>query len=407
MSRPAWLMPLLAMLAFQAALTLLGRVAPILAPAFITRNGWTPGEVGALSSWVSVGSTGFLLLGIPVLRRLGAVRCLQAGIVIGVTGLAALLGPLPLAMAGALMIGLSYGPSNSAGSEVLQRLAPPRHLNLIFSIKQAGVPLGGIVAGLLLPGLAQQLGLPATLALVGLVCLATMWCLEPLRTGSGDAASRDAPQGGWAALLGQVLSAANLMRPWRALAQSPRLLRMGLSGAAVAFGQGTWFTFLVVYLNLQLGWSPVAAGAGFALMQAVSVLARPVLGWLSDRMGSGVPILRWCAGGSALTTVGLALTTPATPALAVWALCALAGLTVSAWNGVQLAEVARCAQGGRVADVAGGATLVTFCAFVLSPLTVSAVLALGGTFGHAFALVGLLTLGTLPALWRIERWPVG
>ena len=37
--------------------------------------------------------------------------------------------------------------SSPAGSEILQRFSPPPIRNLVFSIKQTGVPLGGVLAG--------------------------------------------------------------------------------------------------------------------------------------------------------------------------------------------------------------------------------------------------------------------
>ena len=51
-----------------------------------------------------------------------------------------------MALLASVLIGLSNGTANPAGSEVLQRFTPPAHRNFVFSIKQAGVPLGGVIA---------------------------------------------------------------------------------------------------------------------------------------------------------------------------------------------------------------------------------------------------------------------
>ncbi|WP_417276298.1 hypothetical protein [Castellaniella sp.] len=48
---------------------------------------------------------------------------------------------------GALLIGLGYGP-----------ITPAHRMSFVFSIKQTGVPLGGVLAGLVVPGLAQWIG---------------------------------------------------------------------------------------------------------------------------------------------------------------------------------------------------------------------------------------------------------
>ena len=43
----------------------------------------------------------------------------------------------------ALLIGIAYGPSPVASSHILARLTPPAWMNLVFSAKQTGVPIGG------------------------------------------------------------------------------------------------------------------------------------------------------------------------------------------------------------------------------------------------------------------------
>ncbi len=404
MTAPPWLATLGVMFAVQAATSMLGRVAPTLAPVLMAHQGWTEGQVGAISSMGSLGSVLFLLAGLPVLRRYGPVRCLQIGLALGALGVLGCLTPLALALFGGLLVGMCFGPANSAGSEVLQHRSPPRHRNLIFSIKQSGVPFAGIFAGLALPWGAQTLGLVPVVLLIGVLTLAMLVLLQPLREGIDshpDFAAEKVPAPMWR----QVLALDNLLRPLRAIAELPRLRRLGLCSAALALSQGTWFTFLVTYLSLVLHWSLAAAGAAFAMMQVVSLVGRPALGWLSDRLGSGVPILRLCGAGSAATTLALAATSVHTPQWLVWLLIIGAGLTVSSWNGVQLAEVARCAPNKRISDVASGAMLLMFLSYVITPLWVGLCLAAGGSFALAFGITGVLTLGVLPALHGLGALP--
>src|SRR5215204_2541778 len=74
------------------------------------------------------------------------IRALQIGLGLGGVGVALLALPFFAApILASFLIGLGYGPSTPAGSDVLQRYAPARHRNLIFSIKQAGVPVGGVL----------------------------------------------------------------------------------------------------------------------------------------------------------------------------------------------------------------------------------------------------------------------
>src|SRR3546814_16649551 len=68
-----------------------------------------------------------------------------------------------IAVLSCFLMGLSNGTAKPAGSEVLQRYSPPGKRNLIFSIKQAGVPLGGVIAGLAIPAMVISVGWRAAL----------------------------------------------------------------------------------------------------------------------------------------------------------------------------------------------------------------------------------------------------
>src|SRR5690606_23034631 len=82
---------------------------------------------------------------------------------------------LAVALFACFLMGLSGGVTTPAGSEVLQRYSPPEKRNLIFSIKQAGVPLGGVMAGLAIPAVVALAGWRSALfACAGLVLLVTV-----------------------------------------------------------------------------------------------------------------------------------------------------------------------------------------------------------------------------------------
>ena len=88
------------------------------------------------------------LWGAALARRLGPIRTSQLALICSAAGLSLIaLGALPLAMLGALLIGIGYGPITPTSSEMLARTTTPARMALVFSIKQTGVPLGGTVAG--------------------------------------------------------------------------------------------------------------------------------------------------------------------------------------------------------------------------------------------------------------------
>src|SRR5438045_9794075 len=114
------------------------------------------------------------------MRRMGGVRALQWSLLIGAAALLLYLIPsIALALIASACVGLANGTANPAGSEVLTRLTPPAHRNLVFSIKQAGVPLGGVLGGLAIPPLIEAIGWRLDAVDVDDVCLATTYLTRP------------------------------------------------------------------------------------------------------------------------------------------------------------------------------------------------------------------------------------
>lgn len=400
--RTAWLAPLLATLAIQTATAMLSRLVPTIAPVLMANLNWSDTAIGHLAAINTLGSMLFLIGGAPLIRRAGPIRSMQIGLVFGAVGVALLALPLPVAAVMAcLLIGFGYGPAPSAGSEILQRHAPPGYRNLIFSVKQAGVPVGGAIAGLVLPFLVEQLGWRSALAFGVLAALATIAAVEVTRTRID--ADRDRGQ---RLDLATFLAWENLLRPLRAIVANPVLPKLVFAGACFAIAQGIWIAFLVTACVTEFGMSLIAAGAVFAAMQLTGIVGRVLLGWCSDRLGSGQKVLRCAAFASAATSLALAFATPEWPYWGLMLLAAIAGVTVSSWNGVQLAEIARVAPRRLVAETAAGATILVFIGYVVGPAGVAVLIAATGRFDAGFlvaALAGALAFVALRMAARANR----
>lgn len=379
---PSWLLALATMVAVQMATAFLSRIPPTLAPALAAERGWSDAVVGYLASLNTLGSILFLALGAPFLRRLGSVRALQTGLVFGILGLTLLLPPFSATAAMAsLLIGLGYGPSSPAGNDVLHRTAPPRRRAMIFSIKQAGVPVGGIIAGLLLPPIVQNFGWRVSLLVAGAFVLVVILAVQPMRAGLDAGRARDQ-----SLTVRTFISPANLLTPLSALTASASLFRLAAAGACLAVGQGIWFAYLMTFAVSVLGYDLKAAGVAFAIMQATSVVGRILLGWLADRFGSPRRLLGLIGLASGLTSLTMAFVGPGWSYLSVCALAAVAGICVSSWNGVQLSEVARACPAHLVREASAGATLIIFLGYVIAPSLFAVLLTLTGRFDIGFLL---------------------
>jgi predicted MFS family arabinose efflux permease len=156
-------------------------------------------------------------------------------------------------------------------------------------------------------------------------------------------------------------------------------MQLAMSGTCLAVGQGVWISFLVTILVNQMGMSLTMAGFYFSLMQASGVFGRIFLGWISDRLGSGRLTLRLAIMASAATTLCLPFLSPDWSVLSLSLLCAVAGLTVTSWNGVQIAEIAQLAPPEKVQEASSGATLVLFVGYVAGPAGFAALASLTGS----------------------------
>ena len=388
---PSWVTSLITMVAVQMATAFLSRIPPTLAPALAAERGWSDAVVGYLASLNTLGSILFLVLGAPFLHRLGSVRALQGGLVLGILGLALLLPPLSLAAGlASLLIGLGYGPSSPAGNDILHRTAPPSRRAMIFSIKQAGVPVGGIVAGVALAPIAETFGWRISLLAAGAFVLLVILCVQPMRAALDADRKRDQ-----SLALRTLFSPANLMSSLSALAASATLLRLGAAGACMAVGQGVWFAYLMTFAVSGLGYSLSAAGVVFAIMQATSVIGRILLGWIADRFGQPRRLLALIGLASGLTSLTMAFVGPGWSYPALCLLAAVAGITVSSWNGVQLSEIARAAPPHLVREASAGATLIIFLGYVFSPVVFALLLATTGRFDLGFLLAACFGIACL------------
>ena len=130
-------------------------IAPtVAAPLLLQRLQLGPAAVGVFVALVYLAAMFSSPLGAALVRHFGPIRSSQLALLASALGLALLLVPwLPAVALGALLVGVGYGPITPASSQMLARTTDPRHFSLVFSVKQTGVPLGGVIAGLLVPPL--------------------------------------------------------------------------------------------------------------------------------------------------------------------------------------------------------------------------------------------------------------
>ena len=171
------------MLFQQAMSTMSGLTIPVLAPSISAETGLNPGLIGLYTAILYGGSMMSALAGGGFLLRFGALRVSQVCLFVVAIGLLINApGHLLFLVFGALVIGLGGGPSTPASSQILARYAAPTKAPFIFSIKQTGVPVGGVLAGILLPVFVTSFGWRGALICAAIMAFALAAALQPLRS---------------------------------------------------------------------------------------------------------------------------------------------------------------------------------------------------------------------------------
>lgn len=394
MALPPWLPPLAAVVLMQIVAAFQSQSIWVLAPILTRAAGVAPERVGELAGLISFGSAWFFLSGNPILARLGSLRALQTGAILASASLMLFFFPYwPAMMAAALILGIGYGPTTPAGSDVLARYTPERHKSAMFSIKQAGAPLGGALAGLSLPIVSELVGWHVALILTAILGIIAIVIVQSVRR------ELDADRDQSVVLsLRMLLSPANLTEPFRTVWRTPSLPLLTLASFCLAAIQGNLFSFAVTYLTDEIGLNLVQAGAASSAMLISGMAGRILMGWLADRLGSAIAVLRVLAFTAAGATFMMSTIDRSWSYGAIVALFGATGILATTWNGVFLAEVARIAPKGKIGVATAGSAFITFLAYSFGPMIFAKSVSAVGAYGPVYAGVSMLGLVAAVAL---------
>jgi MFS family permease len=330
---------------------------PAVAPLVGLAVGLPASLIGLFVGLVYVGAIfGSLGAGAAV-ARWGPVRISQFGLLCGAAGLVLCCTGSPAAMAlGAIIMGIGYGPITPASSHLLIRNTPVHRLSLMFSLKQTGVPLGGMLAGALAPALMLAVGWRWGLLWIAVACLTCTALAQPLR----QRLDKDRNPGA-------AIRMNRLAEPLRLVAGDLSLRSLAVCSLFFSAVQLTVTTYTVIYLHTELGFGLVAAGLALSVCQLAGMAGRVLWGHVADGGLGTIRTLALLAAATAACCVATSLLSPGTPWLVVMMLLAVLGATAIGWNGVFLAEVARQAPPGLASMATGGTSAITFLGVVVGP----------------------------------------
>ena len=376
------LVVLVATTVVQALASLAVSIVAVLGPQIAPELGVSPLALGYYVSVLYGSAIISGTLGGDLVLRYGPIRVSQVSLAGTALAMLLLASGVPwLAPVSAAVMGLSYGPTTPASSHMLALSTPPERMNLVFSIKQTGVPLGGMLAGLLGPSLANLLGWRGALVTIALAGVACALSIQPLRRPHDEAR---AP--------GHHVGVAALTVVAATLRNSAPLRTLALASLCFTIVQLTYMTYLVTYLHEAFGYTLVAAGLWMSIGHLAGVIGRIVWGMIADRSLGAVRMVVVLAIGMAVGSVALGLLPPP-PGVALMAVVVLLGACSLGWNGTFLSEVARQAPPGGAGRATSAILTCTYGGVVIGPPLFAVLAGATGSYG-----VGFVALGIAPAL---------
>lgn len=361
---------LAAMTALQAVVAMALFAPGVLAPplglgetdiALFATGCFAVGMAGALAGGALVGRLGSFGLAAICMAAVIAAMSLAAG------------GHVAALIAAGLVLGLAFGPETPASSALLSRIAQPRQRSMVFSIRQTGNQIGAIIGSVTLPLIAlaePRLGYVLVMALAACAAAAFLALRPRYDPLTRDGGAPAAPRAAWALLRDDLA-----IRRLAAVSAPFSALQLGLNA------------FLVTYLVGTLELPHVTAGLILGVAQAGGLVGRLGWGYVAGRLGSARSVIAALGFAMGASAAAMAIM-PTGPAPAFAALVAfLFGLTASGWNGVFLAEVARCAPAGRVAEATGAVLTASYGGLLLGPAAISLLAAMAG-LRVAYAVLG-------------------
>lgn len=351
--------------------------AAFLIPTLHTERGLDLARSGLLSSMPSFGMVTTLIAWGYIVDRFGERLVLGLGsALVAAAALAAASVQSLLAVGIFLLLGgMAAASSNSASGRLVVGWFPPEQRGLVMGIRQTATPLGVGLGALVIPRVAESHGVSAALLFPAVVCavaavVSAVFVIDPPRPPRAEA------------------PAEHLANPYRG---SSVLWRIHAVSVLLVVPQGVLWTFALVWLMTDRGWSAASAGVLVTVTQLLGAAGRIAAGRWSDVVGYRLRPIRTIALAAAVTMAALALTDWLSSPVSIALMVVASVITVSdnglAFTGI--AEIAGPFWSGRALGTQN--TSQHLATAVSSPV-------FGGLIGVAGYPVAFAVCALLPAL---------
>jgi nitrate/nitrite transporter NarK len=357
----------------------------VLAPVLRDRYHLSLTQIGVLLGGSGIGAVLTLLPWGLAADRLGERATATVGALGAAVGLAgAAYAPEFVSLVVLLSIAGAFGASaNTATARAVTSWFPRDKRGFALGIRQTSVPIGGFTAALGIPPIADHWGSRAALvalaaaSVVAAVLSVTFMLAGPIRSDVEDPAEA-------------------LRHPLR----DRRVWRLSLGSSLVLCSQVAVLGFIVLFLESERGYSHAEAGAALAAVNVVGAAGRLAGGRISDRLGTRVGLIRWIVLGAALALGAAAALVSESGVLLIPALVLGGGLSMS-WNGLSVAAAVELAGPRRSGAALGVQQTLLGVATVVTPIVFAPFVA-ASSWRAGFILTALFPLLGIWVLRRLD-----
>ncbi len=322
-----WSMLVVALTATTSANVFINGAA-FLIPSLQRERGLDLAAAGLLSSLPSFGLVLTLIAWGYIVDRVGERIVLTLGSVLIAAAAFAAASVDSLFAIGVFLLlgGMAAASSNSASGRLVVGWFPPDQRGLVMGIRQTATPLGVGLGALVIPRVAESYSISAALLFPAIVCAASavicaVAVIDPPRPPRSEA------------------PAEHLANPYRA---STVLTRIHAVSVLLVVPQSVLWTFALVWLMTDRGWSAASAGALITVTQVLGAGGRIAAGRWSDVTGSRLRPIRTIALAAAVAMGVLALTDWLSSPVSVAMMVVASVITVSD-NGLAFTAIAEIA----------------------------------------------------------------
>lgn len=375
-----WLMLAVSMLG-QSASSVYVNAAPFLIPYLHLEKDLSLVESGLVASSATVGMMLTLIAWGAVVDRIGERTSMTAGLAILTVGATAAAFSTSFVWFAVFMFigGMGGASTNSASGRIVIGWFPPDRRGTAMGIRQTAQPIGVGIAALVIPNLVKAVDLRTTMLVIAAICAVTavmtlVLVIDPPRPTRAEAAD-----------LG------HLDNPYQ---RDSRLWRIHAASMLLVIPQFTVWTFTLVWLIDEKGWSTLNASLLVAATQVLGAAGRIAAGTWSDRVGSRLRPMRTVAIAATLTMVGLGVVESTPLAIAI---VVIASVITVVDNGLAFTSVAEISGPYWSGRAMGTQNTGQFLAAAAAPPVIGALITSAG-YGWAFGLVALFPLMAIPLI---------